>query len=58
VQSALEDVNGDGNTDLLLHFKTQDMGIQCGDISASLTGKTLDGQAIQGSDSIITVGCK
>ena len=27
----LEDVNGDGQLDLVLHFRTQDTGIQCGD---------------------------
>ncbi len=58
VQSALEDVDGDGDTDLILHFRTQDTGIQCGNTSASLTGQTFSGQAIQGSDSIVTVGCK
>jgi hypothetical protein len=31
VQSALEDVDGDGNIDMILHFKTQDTGIQCGE---------------------------
>jgi hypothetical protein len=56
--SALEDVDGDGNTDLILHFRTQDTGIVCGSTSASLTGNTLSGQAIEGSDSIRTVGCK
>jgi hypothetical protein len=58
VQFALEDVDGDGDLDLILHFRTQDTGIQCGQTSASLTGKTFSGQAIQGSDSIVTVGCK
>ncbi len=53
-----EDVNGDGKKDLVLHFRTQDTGIVCGDTSASLTGKTISGQAIAGSDSIQTVGCK
>jgi hypothetical protein len=55
---AVEDVNGDGQPDLLLHFNTQDTGIQCGDTSASLTGETADGQPIQGSDAIVTTGCK
>src|SRR5882724_3706498 len=55
VQSALEDVDGDGDTDMILHFKTQDTGIVCGDTSASLTGETFGGQAIEGSDSIKTV---
>ena len=54
----IEDVDGDGNLDLVLHFRTQDTGIRCGDISAPLTGKTFDDAVIQGSDSIITVGCK
>jgi hypothetical protein len=54
----IEDVNHDGEPDLVLHFKTQDTGIQCGQTSASLTGETMDGEPIQGSDSIKTVGCK
>jgi hypothetical protein len=58
VQSALEDVNSDGRPDLILHFRTQETGIKCGDTSASLTGHTTSGQAIQGSDAIVTVGCK
>ena len=58
VQSVLEDVDGDGTLDLLLHFKTQDTDITCGDTSASLTGETFSKQAIEGSDAIVTVGCK
>jgi DNA-binding beta-propeller fold protein YncE len=54
----IEDVDGDGDGDLVLHFRTQDTGIQCGDTSASLTGETFGGQVIEGSDSINTVGCK
>lgn len=58
VHSALEDVDGDRDTDLIFHFNTQATGIQCGDTSASLTGKTFDGQMIEGADSIKTAGCK
>jgi hypothetical protein len=54
----IEDVNHDGEPDLVLHFKTQATGIKCGDTSASLTGETFDGNPIQGSDAIKTVGCK
>ena len=54
----IEDVDSDGDQDLVLHFKTQDTGIQCGDVTASLTGETFDGQALEGSDSIKIVGCK
>jgi hypothetical protein len=53
----IEDVNQDGEPDLVLHFRTQETGIQCGDTSASLTGKTVDGEPIEGSDAIKTVGC-
>jgi hypothetical protein len=58
VHAALEDVNGDGKLDLVLHFNTQATGIPCGNTSAFLTGDTRGGQAIEGSDSIQTVGCK
>ena len=58
VHAALEDVDGDGDTDMILHFNTQDTDIVCGDTSASLTGETVSGQEIEGSDSIKTVGCR
>ena len=54
----LKDVDKDGDLDLVLHFRTQESGIQCGDTEAFLTGETFDGQPIQGSDSIVTVGCR
>jgi hypothetical protein len=55
VQTALADANGDGTLDLVLRFRTQDAGLQCGDTLALLTGKTVSGEAIGGSDSIVTV---
>jgi len=58
MHSALEDVDGDGDTDLILHFNTQQTGIQCGDTSATLTGETLGGQEVEGVDSINVVGCQ
>ena len=57
-QSALEDVDGDGDVDLILHVKTQTTGIRCGDTSAALTARRFGGQPIGGSDSVNTVGCK
>jgi DNA-binding beta-propeller fold protein YncE len=54
----IEDVNEDGEPDLVLHFKTQETGILCGDREAPLTGNTFDGQGIEGSDSITKVKCK
>jgi len=55
---ALEDVDRDGDIDLILHFNTQDTGIKCEDASATLTGETFDEQIIKGTDSIETVGCE
>lgn len=57
-QGHIEDVGGDGDLDLVLHFRMQNTGIQCGDTSATLTGETFDGQPIRESDSISTAGCK
>jgi hypothetical protein len=54
-QGHLEDVDGDGDLDLLLHFRTQETGIQRGDTEASLWGETFDGAPIEGTDSIATL---
>jgi hypothetical protein len=53
----VEDVNADGRFDVVLHFRIEQTGIDCGDTTASLTGKTVDGQVFAGSDSITTRGC-
>lgn len=58
VNATIKDVNGDGRPDMVLNFNTTDVGIACGDASAFLTGATLSGQLLQGSDTIRTVGCK
>lgn len=50
----IEDINGDGKLDMMLHFKTQDTGIVSGD-TACLTGKTTSGFDIGGCDLIQTV---
>jgi uncharacterized delta-60 repeat protein len=50
----LEDVNGDGRPDLLLHYETQETGIAAGDTQACLTGKTYAGVAIHGCDRMTT----
>jgi len=53
----VEDVDGDGDIDLLLHFNTQETGIACDDTEATLTGETFGGEPIFGTDSIVTVNC-
>jgi len=57
-RSALMDFDENGHIDMILVFNIQDTGIQCRMASASLTGQTLDGHAIKGSDSIVTVRCR
>jgi hypothetical protein len=52
----LQDVNGDGLPDLVLHFNQQDTGIACGNTSAVLNGKTITGSTFAGSEAIRT-GC-
>jgi hypothetical protein len=52
----LEDVDGDGDKDLLLHFNCQETGIAAGDTEVLLTGKKYDGYHISGVDSIKTAG--
>ena len=54
----LEDVNDDGFMDMVLHFKTQKTGIDCGDTEATLVGQIMDGTLITGTDAVKTVGCK
>jgi hypothetical protein len=58
VQWALEDVNGDRRLDMILHFRTQETGIKCGNTSATLQGSTTSAQAFIGSDGVTTTGCK
>ena len=52
----IEDADGDGDLDMVLHFRFGDTGIQCGDTEATLTGQTNDGKQIRGTDAIQTVG--
>jgi len=53
----VEDVDRDGDIDLILHFDTQEAGIQCGDTDITLIGETFDVQLISGHDAITTVNC-
>jgi hypothetical protein len=53
----VEDVDEDGDTDIVLHFKTQETGIQCSDTEATLSGETFGGQAFTATDAIKIVKC-
>jgi hypothetical protein len=50
--SSLEDVNGDGLADLVVHVGTEALELTDTDTLAVLTGKTFSGTAIKGSDSV------
>jgi hypothetical protein len=59
VDSALKDVDRDGDTDVILFFETRETAIVCGDASAALTGVISGAQlSIEGLDSFRTVPCK
>jgi len=52
VRWTMEDVDGDGDLDLLLHFKTEQLGLNEESTGATLTGATYGGQPIQGTDTV------
>jgi len=48
------DFDGDGEDDLVLHFRTPETGIAMGDVEACLSGSTLHGLPFEGCDEIAT----
>jgi len=53
----VEDVDNDGDPDLVLHFRVRETGIQCADSLVILSGKTYEGEDITGADSVTPTGC-
>jgi len=51
----IEDVNGDSIQDLVLHFSTQQSGLDVGDTRACVDGTTYGGAPIHGCDTVRTV---
>ncbi|MFC1981336.1 PKD domain-containing protein [Chloroflexota bacterium] len=47
---AVEDVDGDEDLDMILHFSTQETGLTFSDTEATLTGQTTDDRYISGTD--------
>ncbi|MBA7569753.1 hypothetical protein ES708_11494 [subsurface metagenome] len=52
VRWTMEDVDSDGDLDLLLHFKTQELNLTEESTEVTLTSETVDGQPIQGTDTV------
>ena len=50
-----EDVNDDGFTDWVSHYRIEEVAVAAGDTEICLTGETLDGIPIGGCDAIVTV---
>jgi len=47
-----EDVDGDGDIDMLFHFKTQELNLDENSTKATLTGNNTDGGAFWGTDTV------
>lgn len=56
VRWAFEDVDSDGDQDIVLFFRTEALILGEGDTEAGLTGKAYDGREIEGTDSVRVVG--
>ncbi len=54
--SRQEDVDDDGDTDLVLHFRLLNSSLDCDSTEGTLLGETFDGIAIEGADSVRMVG--
>ena len=48
----IEDVDFDGDLDLVFHFMRRDTALTCSSTTGTLTGMTYDGIPIEGTDSV------
>jgi len=58
VHSAIEDVDGDGDLDMILHFRTQEVDVSCWDERVYVGGQILGGEWFNSEVPINTVGCE
>ena len=52
VKWKMEDVDYDGDMDMLIHFKTQELNLSQDSTEATLTGETMSGTPIEGTDTV------
>jgi hypothetical protein len=52
VHATMSDANADGEADLLLHFRTQEIGLEPDTAELTLTAETIDGHAVAGTDAV------
>jgi hypothetical protein len=57
LEYAVTDIDGDGDNDVTIRFRTGDTGIGCLDTSITLAGRTYGGAPIAGTDMIAPTGC-
>ena len=53
----LEDVDNDGDIDMIVHFRKKETGLSCEDEFADISGFTINGMSIKGTDSVIVKNC-
>jgi hypothetical protein len=49
---ALEDIDGEGDIDLVFKFKVQELDLTASSTDAALTGETFSGNPLEGTDSV------
>lgn len=57
-RSASEDIDKDGDTDLILLVRVPDMKLECSHAAVWLKGKTRDGKDIEGKEAVTMQGCR
>lgn len=57
LRAVLDDLDGDGDSDLLVVFRSRETAMDCETLFAYLSGVTMTGVSIAATDSVAMVGC-